>query len=139
MYLYRISRRPLKGETDRETIIFGLGLGAFTTWPIHQQWPSKAFQYQESTSKCLSNIKKVHQSVFPNVVFGSSENMSMKSDLFTFGSLRWPPIILCVYQSSVACFEGDSQRRQFVGKIKKYFWKNLNLPPRLLKKYVERR
>ena len=85
------------------------------------------------------NIKKVHQSVFPNVVFGSSENMSMKSDLFTFGSLRWPPIILCVYQSSVACFEGDSQRRQFVGKIKKYFWKNLNLPPRLLKKYVERR
>ena len=74
------------------------------------------------------NIKKVHQSVFPNVVFGSSENMSMKSDLFTFGSLRWPPIILCVYQSSVACFEGDSQRRQFVGKIKKYFWKNLNLP-----------
>ena len=85
------------------------------------------------------NIKKVHQSVFPNVVFGSSENMSMKSDLFTFGSLRWPPIILCVYQSSVACLEGDSQRRQFVGKIKKYFWKNLNLPPRLLKKYVERR
>ena len=44
MYLYRISRRPLKGETDRETIIFGLGLGALTTWPIHQQWPSKAFQ-----------------------------------------------------------------------------------------------
>ena len=85
------------------------------------------------------NIKKVHQSVFPNVVFGSSENMSMKSDLFTFGSLRWPPIILCVYQSSVACLEGDSQRRQFVGKIKKYFWKNLNLPPRLLKKNVERR